>query len=287
MAFFHEHLLESAGIKKKQKGVTLVAATGTRGGKIHACDADLPQEPCPKELIGNDGLPAQCLTPGLLFSIHSFRGVANFNYRNLEAVPDHTWVEVVHHAVPRERTELWMYRATGSGVWYNVRTSRIFSTHSDAWDAFMGNTQIEFTGANKPAFKVAEEQGYTSLQYVRHADRECGAGFGSEKGQNLKGSGGDRAWAIEIVDLGLDGEYACGFGNDEDQDVFRAGWDAMYKCKCLNQLPGLGNRKGQIPLNCQGFQGYSSMVSMLHNHTVPLDKKLNRKSKDKKRLREN
>jgi hypothetical protein len=43
-------------------------------------------------------------------------------------VPNDTWVEVAHSAVPTELVGSWQWRLQGSGIWYNVGRTLVFPT---------------------------------------------------------------------------------------------------------------------------------------------------------------
>lgn len=233
LAFIDPVLFEAAGLHRK----------------INRCSEDLPSVPCPAFIVGsNDGTRPECLEEGLLFDVPAYAGASIFNARNFLPVPSNAWVEVVHKAVPNEEQgSFWMYRATGSGIWYNTRKTLVLKNHEEGQDWMEANGGKRSKGYRE-VLALAHVLGHKSVQYTRHADRNCGARFGAELGQEHQQD--QRAWAIELVDLNpaIMGLLPCGGEKQEGVNLFRVGWRATRHCHCRNDVPG--NAKGQVALNC-------------------------------------
>lgn len=133
-------------------------------------------------------------------------------------VQSHTRVEVVHSndttSADPEFYEggrgYWMYRARGSGNYYDVGRTRIFATHAQA-EAHTGHaiTDAEF-------YTSLRTEGVDSIQFTHHDDMKCGN------------------TALEIVDVGANEGQTC-------LDGMRTGWGGASPCSC---------DEGQQFLNC-------------------------------------
>jgi len=157
-------------------------------------------------------------------------------------LPANTWIEVSHMAQERESGGSWFVFSSGSGIWFNTGKTIVFQDHGAAHSLFLGENWIGEGKMNKLWQRMeardaqmsveAAKQGYTTIQFLDHADDQwrCGSG-GYNK---LRPSMG-----IEVVGVRLHGVGACG----DDPSVFRTGWNAEKPCDCDN---------GQPFLNCRG-----------------------------------
>jgi len=163
---------------------------------------------------------------------------AIYNSHQFQAIPSKTWVEITHGAIGggTEAVGSWMYYAPGSAVWFNTgANSKAYPDH--------GASMKEMCGKNcgfGPLFTAAKAKGYTSIQYIQHADQSCGRISGIDHP--------GRQWSIEIVDTNGVGQFGCG----AQKSSYRAGWEAEYECMCSNGWtdPAHSNLHN---FNCAGF----------------------------------
>lgn len=123
-------------------------------------------------------------------------------------VPPHTRVEVVHSNDTNStrpfhdtRTGYWMYHARGSGVFYDVGRTRVFTTHESA-ERLAGERITD-----ERFYQRLRDAGLDSIQFTRHDDMKCGN------------------TALEIVDLGGAESQTCLPG-------LRSGWGGADVCVC-------------------------------------------------------
>lgn len=127
-----------------------------------------------------------------------------------QGLSSHSLVEVSHCAPYNnasqytiERPAYWLYYAPGSGVFYNVGNTKVFSDHADAVaellpGSYCGDT--ECVDSFIDLYHAAAKK-YDSIQFIAHRDQQCG-------GQGF-----------EIVDLKASGDDVCslpvsgGFGH--------------------------------------------------------------------------
>jgi len=237
LAFLHSSLIADAGVE------TPLEENG--------CSKDLPLGDCDVSLgIGEDGQAVRCLQAGTLFIVKPFIGLATFSAYNYLPVPNNTWVEIVHKATRGERG-FWMYRATGSGIWYNTGNTKVYKNHHDRPSVGIWSHR-----------STMQAQNVTSLQYLQHGDRACGANFGATAeamASQQRGVKLGHNWAIEIVDIGLEGGFAC--GSEASNGVFRAGWDAARECTCRNDYNPSSN--AQVLINCARDSGATDLSLLL------------------------
>jgi len=143
-----------------------------------------------------------------------------------------TWVEFMHQPSPGDQTAVWMYHAPGTAIWFNLGTTQVFNDHDDAVKELLN---VPCTGSwhGSPEcgpefgqlYKTALGKGLNSIQFLKHADMDCGP----RQWRNL---------AIEIIDLGGPGTLTCG------SNTYKAGWNHEAKCNC---------DESQTAVNCVGF----------------------------------
>jgi hypothetical protein len=135
-----------------------------------------------------------------------------------EAAQDNAWVEVIHHKETHESWASWNYIMKGSGVWVNVGKTVVYQQHVDcALDILGVNVDPDYDTFEEICAAAREKQ-YDSIQFLSHADQECGNG------------------AAELVLLHGTGTYACqGLGEDD----IRVGWTHDRPCKCNDDEPTL------------------------------------------------
>jgi hypothetical protein len=91
-----------------------------------------------------------------------------------------SWVEVVHDCCDWFASGYWMFRATGSGNWYNVGRTRAFRSHADACAFFGGSAELcQFIPGPSDVrmndaqvawiAHMARRAGLDSVQFVDHA----------------------------------------------------------------------------------------------------------------------
>jgi len=136
--------------------------------------------------------------------------------------PNNTWIEVTHCAERRshkfpyrahdgkalEQGETWFYYRPGSGIYYNTGPRTAWFNHHKVKDPVCNHTCLR-------------DQGFTSVQYLYHADQHCG---------NV---------GIEVVDLTSSGiecmPKTVGGASGGTLDL-RAGWkaDGRRQVGCVN-----------------------------------------------------
>jgi len=141
-----------------------------------------------------------------------------------KALSDNSIVEIVHtsggYSVQKmiESTGSWMYYAKGSGIYFDIGKSISFIDHSESVKHFL-NIDIscplreECAYYFRDLFTKAKNEGYDSIQYLRHYDMRCGD------------------TGIEIVDLHGIGAYSC--GNKTEYNI-KSGWLGKNTCICDN-----------------------------------------------------
>lgn len=176
-------------------------------------------------------------------------------------IPKNTNVEVTHvtNAFPGqenlERVGSWMYKATGSGIFFNTGRTISFQDHSEAARYFLDK---EFTcpireecgNFFQSLFQTAKRKGYDSIQFLGHKDMRCGN------------------TAIEIVDLHGTGDYAC--GNKYKLNI-KSGWDGVDQCKCDNNKKSMNcevdkNMVGGFNLYIQDSNTLSYYINLAYYH---------------------
>lgn len=149
-----------------------------------------------------------------------------------EPLPDNSWVEVAHAALPTELQSYWVWRSRGSGIWYNIGKTKVFPTPANP--AATHQEAIAWLTANcskKPAAQwpqmesdifgfCAREKGIDSIQ------------FEPQEGQKPIGTFGLTGF-FEIVMINIDGQYNCGVP-DASKTPLHQGWMASQRCNCVN-----------------------------------------------------
>lgn len=134
------------------------------------------------------------------------------------ALAPHTWVEVAHCIQETEAVGCWFYYLPGTGIYFNLGKTIAFADHRDAALFFLGeqcpDTECSADIFTK-MFTEAKNQGFDSVQFLRHDDMRCGN------------------TAVEIVHVrGRGSDTCCG-----DASAFRTGWKAKYpSCHCDSTL---------------------------------------------------
>lgn len=161
------------------------------------------------------------------------------------SVPRNKWVEITHMAFAMDGSATWFYYAPGSGVFMWTGNTKVYNDHPDAVGDLTGEQCKDppgALGANEcqsnfeDLYKQARASHLDSIQFTKHADMQC------TTKSNQQGN-----YAIEIVDLGGSGKYACSQpsnGAGPQKTRFRAGWQAKSICYCDNQ---------KQEINCNGF----------------------------------
>ena len=167
-------------------------------------------------------------------------------------VPNNTWVEVAHAAVPTELMGSWQWRQRGSGIWFNAGRTLVFPTPKSA--TLIHHAAIKFLTENcsKSISKnwpekesdifglCAREKGYDSIQFEPTTGVSPIGTFG------LVGF-------TELVIVNLDGQYACGT-EDANKTTLRGGWMASQQCTCRNEPTpehcGLEDCPKTMPFGC-------------------------------------
>mmetsp|Transcript_35752 Transcript_35752/g.63713 ORF Transcript_35752/g.63713 Transcript_35752/m.63713 type:complete len:306 (-) Transcript_35752:154-1071(-) len=143
-------------------------------------------------------------------------------------------VEVIHTEDPfgDETVGAWMLYAKGSGIWFDVGRTAVFSDHADAYDFFNVNIFELKEGVPKDRLnelmsKAAAEQGYDSVQFVAHngplSYAKCDSAHTGVAGLDFMN--------IEIVAVKLVGTYSCMASHGAPASV-TAGWRGSQPCKC-------------------------------------------------------
>lgn len=153
------------------------------------------------------------------------------SYRQRRYAADDTWIEVTHTAsgATGEDKGLWLFFAPGSGIWFNVGKTKIFSTHEAA--------AFELCGFNCSTIVNAS---------CDDTIAECGKQAGLDSIQ-FQSTFFYTAEYYELLATKYTGAYACGVegGNLLDHSTWRSGWQASRECRCnANDPDGL--------LNCNG-----------------------------------
>lgn len=154
------------------------------------------------------------------------------------AMPDHALVEVTHcrdkEAVENEAGANWMYRADGSGIFFNVGKTIAFQRHRDLVHRFLRGQRCPDdeclgNGGLSEGFAVAAREGYDSVQFLAHPDQRC-SGHADTAARGVP-------TAHEIVDVrpGASGQYACGV-KDAKKTRYTSGWGGTQPCSCSNDF---------------------------------------------------
>lgn len=143
-------------------------------------------------------------------------------YGMFVAERNHTRVEIQHlskspnRKVARlEQSATWMYRKTGSGVWYDVGSTIEFERHWQAVQHFLPGNECmrgECERQYAALTHAARAAGYDSIQITRHGDQRCGLTH------------------MEIIDVRSDGTLSCGL-------PYTSGWSGELPCACDPALP--------------------------------------------------
>ena len=154
-----------------------------------------------------------------------------------KSIPSKTWVEVVHCGNGKNednsKTGNWMYVSKGSGIYFYTGKTIVFDTHLDAVKHFLKTDKCKgWTDKDEcfdqftQLFTTAKNQGYNSVQFLKHGDQRCGLS------------------TIEIVDVNGNTNYGCGDpspDSDSYKKRYRTGWNASKPCKCtVNENPYSG-----------------------------------------------
>ena len=176
--------------------------------------------------------------------------------RRLQPVQNDSWVEVVHTRSPIHietgeeqrmtaawrsmvKNNFWMYRAVGSGTYYNVGRTISFGYHHQAAAFFLGETcehsrNIYGERHNRGSdcsenfdewADAARKMGYDTIQFTFHDDPRCGN------------------TALEIVSVceNIDGGTACMFSNmSASMGVLAGGYAASRPCACTEYAADRG-----------------------------------------------
>ena len=159
-------------------------------------------------------------------------------------IPKHTMIEVTHvtDAFPGqsklETIGSWMYKATGSGIYFDTGNTISFQDHSEAARYFLNMLwfRVLFVKNVRLIFEPylqKQKKGYDSIQFLGHTDMRCGN------------------TAIEIVDLHGDGDYAC--GNKTKYNIY-SGWKGVNPCDCDNHKVSMNCKVG--PNQIGGYELY-------------------------------
>jgi len=128
-------------------------------------------------------------------------------------LPSNTWVEVSHMKQSRETAGSWFMFSMGSGIWFNTGKTIVLNDHFAAQDFFCGKCDggssfsllVGEPEKDAQMSAAAAAQGYTTIQFLQHADRQWGCS-GSWKALSPKS-----ALTIEIVGVTLTGNGGpCG-----------------------------------------------------------------------------
>lgn len=173
----------------------------------------------------------------------AFGFIYNSNLKGA-SVPAGYFVEVGHTVFSGDEGAIWYYMAVGSGVWYNVGNTVVYTDHIDGVHDLLGSTvncadQVQDTWGNTPTecednfedsnlgtgmYTAALARGYESIQFTHHFDCTCGPeGESSYKY--------DRWCPTEIVALQdpNGAKYAC-------SKLLSGGWGASSNCNCNEQF---------------------------------------------------
>ena len=140
-------------------------------------------------------------------------------------------VEVIHRKDPwgDEHSGAWFFYAKGSGIWFDIGKTKVFTDHGDGYKFFNAK------GGNEDMCTKAAKQGYDSIQFLAHSD-------GGDYGDCRKNKGTPYL-NIEIVATKLVGENTCASNNGKSP-LLKTGWKGSKgTCQCDN---------GKDNLNCAG-----------------------------------
>jgi len=179
---------------------------------------------------------------GELFSANQGSGLnlpgtlAIFHPPTYGALPDNTWVEVIHSAYPAdENFGAWFYYAKGSGIWYNIGKSVAFQDHSGA-----GQYYGTKSSSNEVMSMLCAAAGDDTIQFLNHVDpgtcNEC-----CTKSRN------PASWNIELVACAMKGRYAC--AAEPGDTTLKAGWMGKRNCECVEDGHTQGDDSSY--LNCK------------------------------------
>jgi len=168
-----------------------------------------------------------------------------------EPLPDNTWTEILHNAIPTELKGFWAFRVRGSGVWANTGKTRDFETpvqHSEVHQEAQAFLSEGCSVSISPWYQwpqmqadifgtCAREKGYDSIQFRP---------FEGVKPTGFYGNIG----ITEMVLVNSDGHNTCGT-DDPSQTELRSGWMASRQCDCENT---------EIPDACGGWVRPPSMI---------------------------
>jgi len=155
------------------------------------------------------------------------------------SVPRNNWVEVAHTVFSGDTGAVWYYMAVGSGVWFNVGNTAVYTDHADAmrdilgsgcvdqdWNTFADWEPVSSIGPTEceksfdDLWPVAISRGFDSFQFTDHYDCTCGPqGDSSYKY--------DRRCPTEIVAL-----QDKGGATEACSSLLRGGWGAGTDCNC-------------------------------------------------------
>lgn len=201
---------------------------------------------------GRKLVPATEVKEGDLFEGLGQYGIYHGSWKPL---PDYAWVEIAHTAFPTELKGYWIFRARGTGIWYNIGKTKVFptpadpkETHQAAINFLKENCSVQISRAppwpqvESDVFGLcAREKGLDSIQFEPQAGQKPVGTFG------LTG-------AMEMVLVNIDGKYNCGV-EDSQKTPLREGWMASHQCDCENYAMsdscGLMSR-APFPLNITG-----------------------------------
>lgn len=165
---------------------------------------------------------------------------AIFHPPTFGAIPDNTWVEVIHSAYPAdEKFGAWFYYAKGSGIWYNIGKSAAFQDHGGAGE-YYGVTTTDRNLVNEVMAELCAAAGDDTIQFLNHVD----PGTCNDCCQSAKNP---VSWNIELVACAMTGAYAC--AAEPGDTTLKAGWMGKRDCDCVED----GHEEGNSAyLNCKG-----------------------------------
>ena len=150
-------------------------------------------------------------------------------------------VEVIHQADPwgDEHYGAWFFYAKGSGIWFDLGNTIVFTDHGDGFQYFKATGK----DLNEAMCKNAVAQGYDSIQFLAHSDD-------GDYGDCRKNEG-TPYFNIEIVATRMYGEAACASKSGTDP-LLTTGWvGSKGTCQCDNAYQ-CDNKKKPCYLNCAG-----------------------------------
>lgn len=187
-------------------------------------------------------------------------------HSQVATVANDTWIEVKHVIFDTETSAMWFTRARGSGIWYNVGSTIVFSNgdnHQEAYDYFEGHgcefpspaeaaqlfvkcckaptneTQRGPPCANDPQRKLKCQMQAAAVKENRLAECAAAEGFESiqftpEPNQPIVETMGHVGW-IELLSTSLRGNYSCGTPAAGTSAGLRSGWAAAEPCDCVDR----------------------------------------------------